>query len=212
LRDFCHRTLQFPFFLVKVWQLNREKLVAIVSWWELRWMKAINTLFERLKSEKVVINTTLWAKYGSIYQQGRPGFVFVSQFLWEKNTCHLFFNNKSLWTTHLVAFVKINLLELGNITEITTVYANRLQTMGDKSSWDTSRKWCFLILKHSFYFLTLLCLNTYVTHCRYCFFLVIDDNIYIFDSLVLQAIQEIRAKLKYFHIWYYRNAFYDIHW
>lgn len=35
---------------------------------------------------------------------------------------------------------------------------------------------------------------------RYCFFLVRDNNICIFDCLVLQAIQEIRAKLKFF-VW-----------
>ena len=47
---------------------------------------------------------------------------------------------------------------------------------------------------------------------RYCFFLVRDNNICIFDSLVLQAILKIRANLKYFHIYYYRKAFYHIHW
>jgi len=35
---------------------------------------------------------------------------------------------------HLVAFVKINLLELGYIAEIATIYINRLQKMGGKSS------------------------------------------------------------------------------
>ena len=35
---------------------------------------------------------------------------------------------------HLVAFVKTNLLELGYIREITTIWINSLQTMGDKSS------------------------------------------------------------------------------
>ena len=44
---------------------------------------------------------------------------------------------ESLWTTHLVAFVKINLLELGYIKEIDTICKNSLQKMSDKSSSDT---------------------------------------------------------------------------
>ena len=53
----------------------------------------------------------------------------------------VFFSQESLWTTHLVAFVKIDLLELGYKKEIATICINSLQTMGDKSSWDTFRKW-----------------------------------------------------------------------
>ena len=53
----------------------------------------------------------------------------VSTFLsGKKNACHFFSSNKSIRTTHLVAFVKINLLELGYITEIATIHINRLQT------------------------------------------------------------------------------------
>ena len=33
-----------------------------------------------LKREKVAINTTLRAEYGSIYQRDTPDFVFVSEF------------------------------------------------------------------------------------------------------------------------------------
>ena len=52
----------------------------------------------------------------------------------KKNTCQFFFSQESLLTRHLVAFVKINSLELGYIKEITTICLNSLQTMSDKSS------------------------------------------------------------------------------
>ena len=58
----------------------------------------------------------------------------IDIFVEKKSACHFFSSNKSISTTHLVAFVKINLLELGYITEIATIHINRLQTMGDKSS------------------------------------------------------------------------------
>ena len=51
-----------------------------------------------------------------------------------KNTCQFFFSQESLLCMHLVAFVKINLLKLGYIKEITTICLNSLQTMSDKSS------------------------------------------------------------------------------
>ena len=70
----------------------------------------------------------------------------------KKNACHFFSSNKSIWTTPQVAFVKINLLELGYITEIATVYINRLQTMGDKSSWDSWLNRVLIAAYHLFYF------------------------------------------------------------
>ena len=52
----------------------------------------------------------------------------------KKYTCHFFFSQELLCTTHLVAFVKINLLELGYIKEIDKICVNSLQTMSDKGS------------------------------------------------------------------------------
>ena len=98
-------------------------------------------LFECFKSENE-------AKYRSIYSRDREGFVFVSKFWREKNTYHFFDKHKSLWTTHLVDFVKINLLELGNIAEIATVYKDRSQTMGYFRNWRFSIFNLFLFYLH----------------------------------------------------------------
>ena len=105
------------------------------------------------KSLHPLQDTPFRAKYGSIYSWDTSGFGFASEFWWEKITCHFFFSQESLWTTHLVTFVKINLLKLGYIKEINTVCINSFQTMSDKSSWDAFRKSRFSILQHFFYYI-----------------------------------------------------------
>ena len=67
-------------------------------------------LFEGFKSEKVAINTPLRTKHGSRIHQVSSLYPIFGE---KKKQLSLFFSQQSLRTTHLVAFVKINLLELG---------------------------------------------------------------------------------------------------
>ena len=58
----------------------------------------------------------------------------LSFFLWSQITVNYTFSG--FCKNNLARTVKYNM-------EIPTVYTNRLQTMGDKSNWDTFRKWHF---------------------------------------------------------------------
>ena len=60
---------------------------------------------------------------------GYTRFRLCIRFSVRKKQLSLFFSQESLWTTHLVAFAKINLLELGYKKEIATICINSLQTV-----------------------------------------------------------------------------------